>query len=65
MSLDILIYILITFYVYVPMLWPLCFGWLLVLSLHKQDDFQVFKNVSFLTKQPFWVDDSIEKSLKK
>ena len=28
-------------------LWPLCFGWLLVLSLHKEDYLQIFKCVSF------------------
>ena len=28
-------------------LWPLCFGWLLVLSLYKEDYLQIFKCVSF------------------
>ena len=28
-------------------LWPLCFGWLLVLGLYKEDYLQIFKRVSF------------------
>ena len=43
-----LIYLYITIYVYVPhFLWPLRFGWLLVLSLYKEDYLQIFKCVSF------------------
>ena len=40
-----LIYLYITIFVYVPhFLWPLRFGWLLVLSLYKEDYLQ-FLNV--------------------
>ena len=44
-----LIDILLYYYKYVctTLLWPLRFGWLLVLSLHKEDYLQIFKCVSF------------------
>ena len=42
-----LIYFNITIYVCTTFLWPLRFGWLLVLSLYKEDYLQIFKCVSF------------------
>ena len=48
---DVTRYLLYTFillYMFVySILWPLHFGWLLVLSLHKEDYLQMFKCVSF------------------